>query len=77
MFGIDDRVLSAVLVSKSECTQREKPDVMHDRGLLLVLCRDDERHVAAPVPKIGIIISCSLCFVKKICMHPEKIVQNH
>jgi len=50
---------------------------MHDRGLLLVLGREDALHIAAPFPEIGFIIAYLLYFVKKICACPEKIVQNH
>lgn len=44
---------------------------MHDCGLLLVHCRDDIIHIAAPVPKIEVIITYSLCFVKEIIVRPH------
>lgn len=58
---------------------------MLDRGLLLVLCRDDEIHIAAPFSEIEIIITQPRYFVKemnglsrknraKLLTHTEKSV---
>ena len=46
---------------------------MHDRGLLLMLCRDNEMHIAAPFPEIGFIITHWLYIVKEIHVLSEKI----
>ena len=55
-FCIDDRVLSVMWVPFSGCAQQNKPDVMHDRGLLLVVTLGDI-HKTAPVSELESIIA--------------------